>query len=123
MIESAVASHLRFHRVRSGLSRKELADVLGSISKSQVGRHERGAFTPTFITAISLEIVFRTKISELFPGVYETVRQNVEQRLYSLEAQLQENTARGRKAALIARKLEWLWERRNSEDNAQDDGD
>jgi hypothetical protein len=68
---------------------------------------------PLFLTAISYEIVFQASIAELFPGIYETVRLNVEKRLDEMEEQLHQSTAKGRAAALIARKLEWLCGRRN----------
>jgi len=113
MTRPIMANYLRSRRRKAGLSQRELARVLGFLTENQVGRHERGVLLPTFLVAISLEIVFRASTSELFPGVYETVRQNVEERLDALERELQESSARGRKAALIARKLEWLWERRN----------
>jgi hypothetical protein len=53
-------------------------------------------------------------VSKLFPGVYEESQQNIERHLKEMEEHLKESVERGRSAALIARKLEWLWERKNS---------
>jgi transcriptional regulator with XRE-family HTH domain len=111
----SLASYLRSHRKRAGLSQRELANILGFLAENQVGRHERGVLLPTLLVAVSLEVVFQVSIAELFPGIYETVRQNVEQRLTALEEELQQSAVKGRRAALIARKLEWLWGRRNPE--------
>jgi hypothetical protein len=91
-----------------------LANILGLVTELQISRHERSLTLPLFLTAISYEIVFQVPLSELFPGVYETVHQNVEKRLGELEEQLHQSSAKGREATVIARKLEWLCERRNS---------
>lgn len=114
-----MASYLRSHRKRSGLSRRELADVLGVIDTHQIGRHERGTFLPTLLVAVRYEIVFSTPISELFPAVYEALRHDIEERLAALEADLQQSSIKGRGAARIARRLEWLCERRNPEMRSQ----
>jgi transcriptional regulator with XRE-family HTH domain len=107
-----MASYLRTHRRKSGLSQRELADILGLITEWQVSAHERSVAVPLFLTAISYEIAFQVPVSKLFPGIYETLRQNIEGRLTELEIVLQQSTAKGRAAALIARKLEWLCERK-----------
>jgi transcriptional regulator with XRE-family HTH domain len=109
------ASYLQTHRKRAGLSRREVARLLGLLSENQVGRHERGAFLPTFLVAVSYEIVFQVRIAELFPGAYEAVRREIEERLTAFESELQQSTVTGRKAARVARRLEWLWERKHPE--------
>jgi transcriptional regulator with XRE-family HTH domain len=111
------ASYLRTYRKKSGLSQRELAEVLGLISEWRISEHERSITVPRFLTAISYEIIFNVPISKLFPGIYETVRENVESRLSEFETQLQESDARGRAAIPIARKLEWIHERRNLADD------
>jgi transcriptional regulator with XRE-family HTH domain len=105
--------YLRTHRKKSGLSQSELASILGLVTELQISRHERSLTLPLFLTAISYEIVFQVPIAELFPGLYETVRQNIDERLSELEGRLHESSAKGRRAEFIARKLEWMWERRN----------
>lgn len=113
MESSPTTSYLRTYRRRSGLSQRELADVLGLITEKRVSEHERSITVPLFLTAISYEIVFNVPISKLLPGIYETVRGNVESRLTELETQLQESNANGRAAIPIARKLEWICERKS----------
>src|SRR5579862_1921437 len=108
-------NNLQPHRKRTGLARKELAELLGFLSENQVGRHERGDFFPTFLTAVSYELVFQVRIADLFPGAYESVRRQIEERLATFESELQQRNAQGRKAARIARRLEWLWERKHPE--------
>ncbi len=107
-------SYLRYHRKQSGLNQQELAGILGLTSEIQVSRHERGTALPPILAAMSYEIVFQMPISGLFPGLYGAVWQNVECRIETLEHELQQHTAKGREATFIARKLEWMWERRNA---------
>lgn len=110
---SSPANYIRVNRRRSGLTQQELAEVLGLISEWQISEHERSGGVPLFLTAISYEIVFDMPISKLFPGIYETVRTNIDNRLAELEARLHMSTAKGRAAVLVARKIEWLTMRRN----------
>ena len=108
-----MASYLRSHRLKSGMSQRELADLIGLIADHQVSNHERSSAIPSLLAALSYQVVFRMPVEELFPGLYETIRLAVEERLTEMENALQDSTAKGRKAQVIARKLEWLWERRN----------
>lgn len=108
-----IANYLRSHRRRSGLSQRELAQIVGFLTGFPVSQHERSAGIPALLIALSYEIVFRVPVSELFPGLYRAVEERIEEQLTSIENELQESTAKGRRAAYIARKLEWLWERRN----------
>jgi len=63
------------------------------------------------MAAFSYEIVFRVPVAELFPGIYDTVKLEIEERLASLERDLEQSAAKGRKAPFSARKLEWFCER------------
>jgi DNA-binding XRE family transcriptional regulator len=106
-------SHLRTHRRKTGLSQRDLASIVGLITELQISRHERAHTLPLFLTAISYEVVFQVSIAELFPGIYETVRHNIEKRLDEIEEKLHQSTLKGRQVSITARKLEWLWARRN----------
>ena len=107
------AQYLRSLRSRSGLTQRELASILGLVAGVTVSRHERESTIPMLLVALSYQAVFRAPIDQLFPGTYETVQQNIEDRLARFEAELQRSSVKGRKAAMTARKLEWLWARRN----------
>jgi transcriptional regulator with XRE-family HTH domain len=108
-----IANYLRSRRRKSGLSQRELAQILGYITADPVSQHERSVKIPALLIALSYEVVYRMPISELFPGIYRTVEARIEEQLADLEEELQQSSAKGRQAAFIARKLEWLWERRN----------
>jgi DNA-binding XRE family transcriptional regulator len=92
-----------------------LATLLGFSEEMAVSRHERSKVVPSLLTALGYQVIFRKPVSELFPGIYRTVEANIEERIAKLEEELQQSTVKGRKAAPIARKLEFCWERRNEE--------
>jgi hypothetical protein len=98
--------------MKSGLSRRELAEVVGFLNKVQVARHERLDALPTLIAALSYQAIFKVPVAELFPGFYESIVDAVEERLSELERSLHDGSAKGRKAHVTARKIVWLSERR-----------
>lgn len=95
------------------MNQRELAELVGFIAQHQISIHERFQAFPSIEAALSYQAVFRVSVAELFPGLYEPIVTNVEIRLSEMEKRLQDSTAKGRSAEAIARKLEWLWERRN----------
>ena len=108
-----MGSSLRYQRRQSGLTQRDIAEILGTVGDRQVARHENVHAMPSFLVAIGYQIVFNAGTEVLFPGAFETVRQGIEERLAELERRLQENASGGRAAASIARKLQWLESRRN----------
>lgn len=115
MKSSSVGTYLRFLRRKSGLSQRELARILGNVTASQISRHERSVTPPSLLNAFGYQTVFQQPASEIFPGLYHTVEAGAEERLESFERELGNSTANGRSAAPVARLMEWLWERKNSE--------
>lgn len=63
--------------------------------------------------ALCYQAIFRVPISDLFPGHYERTQRIIEERLARMAHDLQQRSGRDRGAAMIARKLEWMWERNN----------
>lgn len=115
MKQSRLASYLSSHRKRSGLSQERLGKLLGYPDEGPVSRHERMCSAPPLRIALGYQAIFRIPVSELFPGVYEKIKQDMEERLAELERTLQQSSAKGRDATRIARTLEWLWERQNQD--------
>lgn len=112
MKRETIACRLRTLRQRSGLTGDELAKALGSTSSVSLSRHERSATIPGLPTTIAYAIIFRASLAELFPGLYDIIEAGIEERLTALEKQLHQSTAKGRAAAIVARKLEFLCERK-----------
>jgi transcriptional regulator with XRE-family HTH domain len=113
MTRSTLASYIRYHRKRSGLSQRELAQLLGYPDQESVSRHERSRSMPPLIIALRYQAIFRVPVSDLFPGHYENIQRVIDERLAKMEQELQQRSGRDRGAAMIARKLEWMWERNN----------
>jgi len=109
-------SRLRTLRIGSGLTSSELAEILGMCTASAFRRHERSKCIPNLLTALGYEAVFGVPISELFPGLYRTVKTGVEERLAKMEQELHQGTAKGRDSARVAVKLEFFCTRRGAGD-------
>lgn len=109
-----LANYVRIHRRRVGLSQRELGRFLGYQDEGPVSRHERFHSLPPFLVALGYEIVFQLPVSEIFPGVRDTVELAVEEQLAAFEIELQQRSGRGPGAAATARRLEWLSQRRSS---------
>jgi len=107
----SVANSLRLHRRRTGLSQGELGRLLGYDDESAVAKHERFRAMPPFLIALGYEIIFRVPVSELFPGIAETVALGIEARLEALERRLREDDGIAR-SSLGMRTLDWLETRR-----------
>lgn len=115
MKQSSVGTYLRFLRRKSGLSQRDLAQLLGSVTESQVSRHERSISSPSLPMAFAYQVVFRRPASDIFPGLYDTVDAAVSERIAEFGIAIGNRDVKGGKAEAIARQLEWLWERANPE--------
>jgi DNA-binding XRE family transcriptional regulator len=111
MPQSPIGNYLRMHRKHCGLSLHELGLILGYRSRDQVIRHERSDTPPPLTKALAYEVVFRVPLSALFPGIHTTVAKEIEDKLASLEANLQQRSAKEPGANLVAQKLIWLAKR------------
>jgi DNA-binding XRE family transcriptional regulator len=106
------ANRLRTHRRKSGLSQRQIGQLLGYQKDGQVSRHEGSKATPLLVSAFGYQVIFRVPIHVLFPGLYEGVRESVEERLRDLETSLQDSTVKGSQAEAIAQTLLWMMDRR-----------
>jgi transcriptional regulator with XRE-family HTH domain len=112
--ENRLVNYVRAHRKRAGLSQLELALILGYRNEGVISRHELFRSVPPLLMALGYEVVFQTSVSELFPGLRETVENAIESSLAEFESALhkQENQAARSQMPVIARKLEWINGRR-----------
>jgi transcriptional regulator with XRE-family HTH domain len=109
-------NYLRVRRKRAGLSQRELALILGYRHEGVVSRHELFRSVPPLLMALGYEVIFQSSVSDLFPGLRETVETAIESTLVEFEGALlkQKHPARDSQALQIARKLQWLNERREA---------
>lgn len=90
MRRSRLSSYLRTERLRSGLSQKEFAELLG-LSRSAVSKVE-GAERPSLQFMLGAEIIFRSTPREIFPALYEALEYEILLRAVALESRLSERT-------------------------------
>jgi transcriptional regulator with XRE-family HTH domain len=105
-------NYLRRHRRRAGLSQRELGVLLGYKDQAQVSRHERSETLPPLVIALAYEVIFQVPVSTLFLEIHDDMKIVIEERLGELESTLQDRSAAERSAGSIARRLEWLVNRR-----------
>ncbi|MFN0009568.1 MAG: helix-turn-helix domain-containing protein [Planctomycetota bacterium] len=76
------------YRKRLGLTQAELAVLLGCAHRSKVSRYERGVRSPSLVTLIGFEIVFRAPVAALYAGQYAKVREEIRARARRLSRKL-----------------------------------
>jgi hypothetical protein len=64
------------------------------------------------VIALAYEVIYRAPMSTLFLGIHDTLKTTIEKRLEAMGKDMQERSAKDRDAGSIARKLEWMTERR-----------
>src|SRR5436305_1346362 len=85
-----LVNYLRVHRKKAGLSQRELGLILGYNGKHAIYRHESFNSVPPLLMGFAYEILFQEPVSELFPGIRETIEDAIEQSLAKFEHSLQE---------------------------------
>jgi DNA-binding XRE family transcriptional regulator len=113
MNHHAAENYLKAHRRKSGLSLREVANLVGYRHHGPVGRHEQSLSLPSLMIALAYEVIFCVPVSTIFAGVHENIREDIETRLQQLEAELGKHSAFDAGANVTAQKLVWLDERKN----------
>jgi DNA-binding XRE family transcriptional regulator len=108
-----LTNYLRTHRLRTGCTQDDLAKLLGH-ERNTISRYELMELLPSLPVALSFEVIYGVPVSEIFSGLRETVAFNIEAQLAAFEDDLGRQSARASRAVVIARKLQWLSERRSS---------
>lgn len=106
-------NYLRTYRKRAGLSEREVGLLLGYNTRGQASRHEQYKTAPPLAIALAYEVIYRAPVATLFLGMHDTVKTAIEKRLAAMEEDLQGRSAESSDAESIARRLEWLMERRD----------
>lgn len=113
-MEALLDNYIRTERMRSGLSAREAGTILGYGHGVPVSRHERSKHIPPLLIAFGYAQLYKKSLPDLFPGLHEAVAKTIEGRIAAFEVNLLQQKAHGKRAAVIARKLEWLAARRTS---------
>lgn len=76
---------LRTYRRTWGLTQKELADLLGFESRTQVSRIEHGKRVPGLEIALACTTLFGVSLGELFPQLAVEVEENLRKKIARLQ--------------------------------------
>jgi transcriptional regulator with XRE-family HTH domain len=63
-----------------GLTQRQVATIIGYHTASDISHYEHGHRVPTLVTALKLEIVYRTPVAFLFTDLYVTLRDRLRER-------------------------------------------
>lgn len=69
--------------------------------------YERRRHAPPLRAALAFEALFGTSVSEIFPGVYESVQKELKRRAGELALELQTQDGK-RNHRVAAQKMQWL---------------
>lgn len=84
MAKHKTKNDLLLVRRKHGLSRKQVAALLGYKSTSTVARIEQGKLIPPLRVLLGLEILYRTPIAYLYPQLYAALREELRAKESSL---------------------------------------
>ena len=101
-------NYLKAHRKHSGLSQDEVAFLLGVANGAKVSRYEKRRRLPPLKTALACEAIFGVPVAELFAGVREDIRKDIDKRRAALKTRLEAATPDGSAAPMHAHKLRWI---------------
>ena len=115
MAAHKLENYLRTYRKKSGLTQREVGFLLGWKSGGSVARYEKRRRLPPLATALAYEAILGVPLSQLFAGIHDAARKNIQKRMLELRSKLQAKTSKGSEALLDAHKLRWLSGRENSQ--------
>lgn len=96
-------SYLRTHRRRWALTQRELAELLGTKSSTQVSRYERLSRKPKLSVVLACQVIFGVPPDKMFPKLFATIEEDVIRKAYDLYRRLNGGSTRAaqRKLKLI----------------------
>lgn len=96
-------NYLRLHRRKRGLTQGELAFLLGYQSSSKISRLEQAEQAKVLTLGFTFQLLFGVDPREIYPALYDSVRETVIERIRELEAKLR--TPASTQKAIIKRQL------------------
>ena len=77
-------NRIKQFRMEKGMTQRQLAHIMGYQSVSSLSHLENGHKLPSIKTAMKLEVAFQRLIPDIFPKLYEAVREPVARRRIAL---------------------------------------
>src|SRR5947207_15812745 len=103
-------NYLKAHRKKSGLSQRDVGNLLGHKGAGQISRHERATSIPSLAAALAYELIFRAPAAARFAGTREAIAGGVEGKVTKAGVALETGDAGHRTANLLAQELAWVTE-------------
>lgn len=112
---------MRTYRIRSGLTQKDAAALLGMKTGTAISKTEKSIDTPSLQVLLGYCVLFEAAPQELAPGVILKIEKAVFSRIHLLEAQLQKRPQTSTVLARLAflEKLSLILERHTLQNNDQ----
>ncbi|CAH1903570.1 Helix-turn-helix protein [Candidatus Nitrotoga sp. HW29] len=85
--------YLRMHRRNWGLTQKELAGLVGTVSSVQISRYENSKRAPKIEVALACQSIFGVPPSIMFPDAYALVEEEVMRNMYQMDQALSNTTS------------------------------
>jgi transcriptional regulator with XRE-family HTH domain len=60
-----------------GFTQKQVARLLGQHDTTMISHYEHGRALPPLVAALGLEIILRTPVAFLFPGMYDELKRRI----------------------------------------------
>jgi transcriptional regulator with XRE-family HTH domain len=70
-------NRIRQFRLEKGLTQQELAFILGYENASSLSNIETGRQLPSLTTALKLSVALQRLVADIFPNLYEEIREPV----------------------------------------------
>lgn len=83
------------YRSRMGFTQRQVAEILGYHSSTDLSHYEHGRKVPSLVTALKLEVVYRVPVAFLFPELYHELKEQLrsrEERLLTRRRAVHERT-------------------------------
>ncbi len=91
--KAGVLCYLRTHRRLWGLTQKELAALIGTVSSAQISRLENSKRAPRIECALACQVIFGIPPSVMFPYAYASVEEMVMRNIYRKDLAFQNTTS------------------------------
>jgi transcriptional regulator with XRE-family HTH domain len=82
-----IANRLWIYRKRMGFTQQEVAEIIGYQRETHISDYEHGRKSPSLVTALKLEIVYRTPVAFLFPELYGRLKGQLRDREDAVRAE------------------------------------
>jgi len=79
-------NNLALYRRRIGFTQKQVAELLGHANATMISHYESNRALPPLGVALSLEILYRTPVAFLFPGLHDDLKRSLREHEESLRA-------------------------------------